>query len=125
VVEDKDCHAGKASVTRKPNLYYNCSIMNTATLSDQFLSLRLGENDSALMQQLHQRTGLSKTEIVKQALRHWARTAPVAEQTSLYDLGTPVFGKYADASRQSAQIKSVVRERLAAKRNANQSARVR
>jgi hypothetical protein len=100
--------------------------MNTLTSSDQFLSLRLGGSDSALMQQLHQRTGLTKTEIVKQALRHWARSASVAEQqTSLYDLGSPVFGKYADASRQSAQIKSVVRERLAAKRQANQTARVR
>lgn len=99
--------------------------MNTFALPDQFLSLRLGAGDSALMQQLHQRTGLSKTEIVKQALRHWARSAPTAEQTSLYDLGRDVFGKHADASRQSANIKSVVRERLAAKRLAQQTARVR
>ncbi|NJM42852.1 MAG: hypothetical protein HC858_00525 [Brachymonas sp.] len=96
--------------------------MNTVALPDQFLSLRLGSDDSALMQQLHQRTGLSKTDIVKQALRHWARTAPAMEQTSLYDLGASVFGKHADASRQSAQIKSVVKERLAAKRKANQTA---
>lgn len=99
--------------------------MNTFALPDHFLSLRLGAGDSALMQQLHQRTGLSKTEIVKQALRHWARSAPAVEQTSLYDLGAGVFGKHGDASRQSANIKTVVRERLAAKRLANQTARVR
>jgi hypothetical protein len=37
----------------------------------------------------------------------------------LYDLGKPIFGKHGDASRQSADIKSVVRERLAAKRLVN------
>jgi hypothetical protein len=99
--------------------------MNTFALSDQFLSLRLSASDSALMQQLHQRTGLSKTEIVKQSLRYWARNAPAAEQTSLYELGQGVFGKHGDASRQSASIKVVVRERLAAKRLTNQIARVR
>lgn len=106
-------------------MYYNPAMSNTLLLPDQFLSLRLGAGDSALMQQLHQRTGLSKTEIVKQALRHWARSAPAVEQTSLHELGQGVFGKYADSSRQSANIKTVVRERLVAKRLANQTARVR
>jgi hypothetical protein len=91
---------------------------NQAVVQDQFLSLRLGQSDSALMQQLHLRTGLSKTEIVKQALRQFASSAPAAD-VSLYDLGQPLFGKYGDAARQSANIKQVVRDRLAAKRLRN------
>jgi Ribbon-helix-helix protein, copG family len=93
--------------------------MNTAALpQDQFLSLRLGSQDAALMQQLHEKTGLSKTDIVKQALRQWASATQTSSEVSLYDLGKPVFGKYGDAKRQSNNIKSVVRERLAAKRTA-------
>jgi nucleoid DNA-binding protein len=93
--------------------------MNTAALpQDQFLSLRLGSQDAALMQQLHEKTGLSKTDIVKQALRQWASATQANSEISLYDLGKPVFGKHGDAKRQSGNIKSVVRERLAAKRAA-------
>jgi hypothetical protein len=87
--------------------------------NDQFLSLRLGASDSALMQQLHERMGLSKTDIVKHALRQLATSTEAQVDVSLYDLGKPIFGKYGDASRQSADIKSVVRERLAAKRLIN------
>jgi nucleoid DNA-binding protein len=91
--------------------------MNTLALpQDQFLSLRLGSQDAALMQQLHEKTGLSKTDIVKQALRQWASATQASDEVSLYDLGKPVFGKHGDAKRQSSNIKSVVRERLAAKR---------
>lgn len=87
--------------------------------NDQFLSLRLGASDSALMQRLHERMGLSKTDIVKHALRQLASSTEVQAGESLYDLGKPIFGKYGDASRQSADIKSVVRARLAAKRMVN------
>ncbi len=90
-----------------------------AAPNDQFLSLRLGASDSALMQQLHERMGLSKTDIVKHALRQLASSTEAQADVSLYDLGKPVFGKHGDASRQSADIKSVVRERLAAKRLVN------
>jgi hypothetical protein len=94
--------------------------MNAIAVSnDQFLSLRLGASDSALMQQLHERMGLSKTDIVKHALRQLASSTEAQSDVSLYDLGKPVFGKHGDASRQSADIKSVVRERLAAKRLVN------
>ena len=91
--------------------------MNTLTAqTDQFLSLRLGASDAALMRQLHERMGLSKTEIVKQALRLLASSDEAASaNTCLYELGKPNFGRYGDATRQSAQIKSVVRDRLAAK----------
>ncbi len=91
--------------------------MNTmAAPADQFLSLRLAAADAALVRQLHERTGLSKTEIVKQALRLLASSDEAAVgNTCLYELGKPSFGRYGDATRQSALIKSVVRERLAAK----------
>jgi hypothetical protein len=92
---------------------------NLTANNDQFLSLRLGASDSALMQQLHERMGLSKTDIVKHALRQLATSAEAQGSVSLYDLGKPIFGKHGDASRQSADIKSVVRERLAAKRLIN------
>lgn len=95
-------------------------MMNTsATNNDQFLSLRLGASDSALMQQLHERMGLSKTDIVKHALRQLATSTEAQADVSLYDLGKPIFGKHGDTSRQSADIKSVVRERIAAKRLIN------
>jgi Arc/MetJ-type ribon-helix-helix transcriptional regulator len=94
--------------------------MNAFTLpSDQFLSLRLSASDSTLMQQLHQRMGLSKSEIVKRALRLLAASTEAQAGVSLYDLGQPSFGRYADATRQSADIKSVVRQRMAAKRQAS------
>jgi hypothetical protein len=90
--------------------------MNTLTAqTDQFLSLRLGAGDAALMRQLHERTGLSKTEIVKQALRLLASSEGAAANTCLYELGKSSFGRYGEAARQSAQIKSAVRERLAVK----------
>jgi hypothetical protein len=95
-------------------------IMNATTLQhEQFLSLRLGVSDSALIQQLHQRMGLSKTDIVKHALRQLAISTEAQSKVSLYDLGKSMFGKHGDATRQSSKIKSVVRERLAAKRQAH------
>lgn len=94
--------------------------MNDIALnSDQFLSLRLGARDSALIQQLHDRMGLSKTDIVKHALRQLATSTEAQADVSLYDLGRPVFGKHGDMSRQSVDIKSVVRERIATKRLIN------
>jgi hypothetical protein len=89
--------------------------MNTLTsTAENFVSLRLGVADAALMRRLHERMGLSKTEIVKQALRLLASSTEA--QTSLYELGQASFGRYGDASRQSRDIKTVVRARLAAKR---------
>ena len=46
--------------------------------------------------------------------------APVAD-TCLYELGELSFGKYDDAVRQSSQIKSVVRDSLAAKAKCSDS----
>ncbi len=87
---------------------------------EQFLSLRLSSDDSALMEQLHARMGLSKTEIVKRALRELAHSTTAHQQVHLFEMGQPFFGKYGDASRQSREIKSVVKAKLAAKRLASQ-----
>lgn len=87
---------------------------NEPPASEKFLSLRLGANDAALVQRLHERMGLSKSEIVKQALRLMAETDE--QQASIYELGKVHFGRYGDAQRQSAQIKTVVRGRANGKR---------
>jgi hypothetical protein len=56
------------------------------------------------------RTNLNKSEIVKLAqLKLASETQP---ETSLFDMGASKFGCYGDARRQSAQIKSVVRDGL-------------
>jgi hypothetical protein len=95
-------------------LYYNSYMASSSQTANHFLSLRLDESDAALMQTLYGRTGLSKTEIVKLALRKLANeTQP---ETSLFDMGASKFGRYGDVRRQSTQIKSVVRERIADKR---------
>ena len=84
------------------------------------LTLRLTDQDAQLIESLRSRTGLSKSDIVKQALRTWAgsegSSAPVAR--GLFALGEGSFGKHGDVSRQSADMKSVVRERLDSKRKA-------
>jgi hypothetical protein len=82
--------------------------------TSQFLSLRLDSGDAALMRALSVRTGLSKTEIVKLALRKLANETQ--SEVSLFDMGSAKFGLYGDASRQSSQVKAIVRERLLVKR---------
>ena len=84
------------------------------------LTLRLTDQDAQLIELLRARTGKSKSDIVKQALRALASNedsaAPAVQ--GLYALGERGFGKHGDASRQSANLKSVVRARLKAKRGA-------
>jgi hypothetical protein len=81
--------------------------------SEQFLSLRLNANDSAVLSDLHGRMGLTKTEIVKLALRKLA--SDTAKELGLFEIGEAKFGRYGDSTRQSRQIKAVVRERIQAK----------
>ena len=57
-----------------------------------------------------------KTDIVKHALRQLTTRTEAQADISLYDLGEPVFGKHGDVSRQSVDMKSVVREHIAAER---------
>lgn len=88
--------------------------------SARHLTLRLSDADAATLEQLRSHTGLSKTDIVKRALRHLAASAKVSAATaaapSLFSLGKGSFGLHGDASRQAATIKAVVRERIKAKR---------
>jgi predicted transcriptional regulator len=87
-------------------------------MSSSHLTLRLSSQDAELIEQLRARSGLSKSDIVKSALRAWVGmqqpTAPVAQ--GLFALGAGRFGKHGHAARQSANIKAVVRNQLKAKR---------
>lgn len=92
-------------------------MMNSVSADhEQFLSLRLGAQDSELLRQLRASSGLSKTDIVKHALRLLASSTQTQAGIDLYALGRSSFGRYGDVARQSGDIKSVVKQRLAAKR---------
>ena len=86
-------------------------------MTASYLTLRLSSDDALLIERLRERTGLSKSDIVKQAL--WALASDegsVAPQAQgLYALGQGRFGQHSDGSRRSADLKSVVRARLKAK----------
>jgi hypothetical protein len=84
------------------------------------LTLRLGTQDAELLESLRSRMGLTKSELVKQALRMLAASQDqaLASGQGLYALGEQRFGRHGDASRQSADVKSVVRARLRAKHRA-------
>ncbi len=84
-------------------------------MSGHFLTLRLNETEAELLARLGASTGLTKTEIVKRALRGLAESLPAGEET-LFELGAARFGRHGDGSRQAADIKRVVRARLDAKR---------
>ena len=82
----------------------------------QFLTIRLTADDSMLMSRLHSNTGLTKSEIVKRALRRMAEQDDAAAAGGgLYQLGATRFGRYGDATRQAADIKHVVRAIVKAK----------
>ena len=101
--------------------YYNGQ-MNTS-----HLSLRLSSQDALLIEHLRVQTGLSKSDVVKHALRALASNddfaAPAVQ--GLFALGEGSFGRHGDASRQSAAMKSVVRARLKAKRKAKPEAKLK
>jgi hypothetical protein len=86
-------------------------------MNAQFLTLRLTEDDVDIVTRLRAQTGLSKSDLVKRALREMvsANDTPTTS-VSLYDLKmaqtTEILG---DSTRQSAHIKQIVRERLQAK----------
>jgi hypothetical protein len=82
----------------------------------QFLTVRLTEAESRLVERLHAQTGLTKSALVKQALHRLSAAHEASANGGLYALGAVHFGRHGDATRQSARIKSVVRERLNAKR---------
>ncbi len=83
----------------------------------QFLSLRLSSDESRLMERLHASLGVSKSEVVKKALRLLAEQVNQPQPVDAFAAGAGLFGRYGDAQRQSSDIKQVVRERLANKRS--------
>ena len=83
-----------------------------------FLTVRLNPEEALLMARLHAQTGLTKSEIVKQALRGMERSASAGAsgEGSLYELAAKYIGRHGNAARQSADVKRVVRAQLDAKR---------
>jgi Arc/MetJ-type ribon-helix-helix transcriptional regulator len=86
-------------------------------MDSEYLSVRLSKDDAQVIQRLHQQTGLSKSEIVKRALRALAQGDMDTAAGGLYQLGAARFGQHGNARRQSADIKKVVKARLSAKRH--------
>ncbi|MGA8053870.1 MAG: ribbon-helix-helix domain-containing protein [Burkholderiales bacterium] len=86
-------------------------------MDSEFLSIRLSKDDARVILRLRATTGLSKSEIVKRALRSLASdgTAP-AGGTGLFELGATRFGRYGNVRRQSSDIKRIARTRAIAKR---------
>ena len=93
-------------------------------MNSSHLTLRLSNQDALLIEHLRVQTGLSKSDVVKHALRTLASNedfaAPVVQ--GLFALGESSFGRHGDVSRQSADMKAVVRARLMAKRKAKPKA---
>ena len=86
-------------------------------MTAQFLTLRLTEDEVQIVSRLREQTGLSKSDIVKRALRKLASTFEASDEpVSLYALKMAQPPQAGNADRQSADIKQVVRQRLNAKR---------
>lgn len=86
-------------------------------MDSEFLSVRLSKDDAQVIQRLHQQTGLSKSEIVKRALRSLVQADATTTEGGLFELGAARFGRYGSARRQSDDIKNVVKARVDAKRH--------
>jgi Ribbon-helix-helix protein, copG family len=84
----------------------------------QYLSLRLSVDDSHIVQRLHEQLGLSKSEIVKKALRLLAEQQANGPHSDAYAAGAALFGRHGDVRRQSSQLKQIVRQGLVSKRSA-------
>ena len=86
-------------------------------MDSEYLSVRLSKDDAQVIERLHQQTGLSKSEIVKRALRSLAQHSSTSDAGGLFDLGAARFGRYGNVRGQSDDIKNVVKARLDAKRH--------
>jgi Ribbon-helix-helix protein, copG family len=86
-------------------------------IDSEHLSFRLSKDDAQVIQRLHQQTGLSKSEIVKRALRSLSRDSSTSSKGGLFELGATRFGRYGNVRRQSEDIKNLVKARLDAKRH--------
>ncbi len=85
-------------------------------MTTQFLTIRLNAVEARLIARLNEKTGLTKTQIVKQALKNLSIPPEHPSGGGLFEIGADRFGRYGDKARQSADIKQVVRARLDAKR---------
>ena len=86
-------------------------------MNNEFLTIRLSKDDARVIHRLRATTGLSKTEIVKRALRSLASDASApAEGAGLFELGATRFGRYGNRWRQSSDIKRIARSRAIVKR---------
>jgi hypothetical protein len=85
-------------------------------MDSEFLTVRLSKDDARVIQRLRDETGLSKTDIVKRALRSLASKGGATAEGGLFALGVGRFGRYGDARRQSANIKRIAKSRARAKR---------
>lgn len=83
----------------------------------EYLSVRLSKDHAQVVQRLHQQTGLSKSEIVKRALRSPAQDSSTSVEGGLFELAAARFGRYGNVRRQSDDIENVVKARLDAKRH--------
>jgi Ribbon-helix-helix protein, copG family len=86
-------------------------------METEFVTIRLTKDEADCMRRLRQATGLSKTEIIRRALRTLSggRGDEIAG-VGLFDLGASRFGKHGDARRQSSKIGQIARTRANAKR---------
>jgi predicted transcriptional regulator len=84
-------------------------------MDSEFLTVRLSNDDARMVQRLREATGLSKSAIVKRALRLLADHRDATDEKSLYQLGAAYFGRYGDARRQSVDIKRIAKLRIHAK----------
>lgn len=80
-------------------------------MNAQNLNVRLNADEAALLARLSSKAGLTKSEIVRRALHEMAAQLGTVSGAGLYELGRARFGRYGDASRQSADIKRLVRGR--------------
>ena len=86
-------------------------------MSAQFLTIRLTEAEARLVERLNQQTGLTKSQLVKKALKRLSLEPDGARSGGLFELGANRFGRYGNKDRQSSDIKKIVRARIDAKRS--------
>ena len=75
-----------------------------SVMATQILTIRLTETESRLVERLSKQTGLTKSALVKKALKQLSLTQAQSPGGGLFELGEAQFGRYGDATRQSAQI---------------------
>jgi predicted transcriptional regulator len=85
-------------------------------MDTEFLTVRLSGDDARVIQRLREKTGLSKSDIVKRALRSLAQEDGDKVEGGLFALGAARFGRHGNANRQSSNIKQIAKTRARAKR---------